>query len=90
MSREYLHEHKACKLKKGDTVFVTHIATDEEQGWENMWDPEMDGLVGKQFMIVADSGSCGFELDTGKYTEYNYDFPYFVLSKNNVYVPIKI
>lgn len=74
----YLEGQANCGLKIGDSVRVTRIAEDKENGWTTCWCKEMSSSVGKSFKIeIIDESTKtdGFRLDN------DFWYPYFILEK---------
>lgn len=55
------------EFKKGDKVLVTRKASKGEQGWNDVWEPNMDKSVGK-ILTVEKHGHYGVRLSD----DYNY------------------
>lgn len=69
-------------IKVGDYVRVTGKADSLEDGWQTLWNPDMDksvGKVGTVSYISANSGECGIKIDVPGVGSFFY--PYFVLEK---------
>jgi len=82
---EYLLNHRASGLKKGDIVRVTHKVGGMERGWNNMWNDTMDTMVGKTYKIIIDANTNGFSIGEIDSDIRIFDFPYFVLERANKY-----
>ena len=80
----YLKKHIKSGIKVGDTVKVTRIAEDNENGWGSKWNSmgHMDCYVGKKHTVIGDGEKLGFELESIK-GGHSFYFPYFVLKKVN-------
>ena len=79
-------------VKKGDKVRIARKANSLEDGWQSLWNPDMDeavGKVGTVSHISANFRECGIEvyvLDVGEFL-----YPYFVLEKvEQKYVPFDL
>lgn len=69
-------------IKVGDKVRVTRKAESLEDGWETVWNPDMDEAVGKigtVSYIPPSFRECGIEVDVPDVGAFMY--PYFVLEK---------
>lgn len=79
-------------VKVGDKVRVTRKANSIENGWQSLWNPDMDEAVlkvGTVSYIPANWGECGIEVDVPDVGEFMY--PYFVLEKVEPrYVPFDL
>lgn len=79
-------------VKKGDRVRVTRKAQSCEDGWQTLWNLDMDeavGKVGTVCHISANFRECGIEVDVPDVGEFLY--PYFVLEKvEQKYVPFDL
>lgn len=79
-------------IKVGDYVRVTGKADSLEDGWQTLWNPDMDksvGKVGTVSYISANFGECGIEVDVPDVGPYFY--PYFVLENvEPKYVPFDL
>lgn len=74
--KSYLELHHESGIKVGDIVKVTRKAKSYELGWDEVWVPEMDLLVGKVFTVEIDEEERGFAIHAG---ENYYALPCFVL-----------
>ncbi len=66
---------EVTNLKVGDRVKVLRKAKDEELGWGNKWNPNMDSCVGSIYRVEDFNSRYGIETDN------NWNFPFFVLEK---------
>jgi hypothetical protein len=77
-TEKYFEKHKKSGIKIGDKVKVLRRAENNEEGWRNSWEKEMDNSIGKILKVTNDSEECGFELDD---CMQNFEYPYFILEK---------
>lgn len=79
-------------IKVGDKVRVVRKAESLDDGWQTVWNPDMDeavGKVGTVSHIPANFRGCGIEVDVPDVGEFMY--PYFVLEKVELeYVPFDL
>lgn len=79
-------------IKKGDKVRIIRKAESREDGWQTLWNPDMDetvGKVGTVSHISANFRECGIDVDVPDVGEFLY--PYFVLEKvEQKYVPFNL
>lgn len=67
-------------FKTGDIVRITRKATSYEDGWDDVWTPEMDMLVRRIGEIIFIDDSIKVRFNDGA-TMPSYNFPYFILEK---------
>lgn len=83
MSKKYLAEHKLSGFKVGDRVIIKMKAESCSRGWNNTWEPEMDDSIGEEGEIIEDNGETGFTIKFNDPALEDFDYPYFILEKNN-------
>ena len=71
---------KTTNLKVGDRVKVLRKAKDEELGWDNKWNPNMDEWLCEVGVIRSFEGSIGIKVYSSKLEDYWF-FPFFILEK---------
>ena len=81
LTSAYVKLSNASGIKVGDTVKVLRKAKDDEMGWDNSWDSDMDGYVGRTFQVQRLDDGRGFRLSDGSTGSGCYSFPFFVLEK---------
>lgn len=77
----YLALSNASGIKVGDTVKVLRKAKTNELGWNNSWNSNMNGYVGRTFQVQRLDDGRGFRLSDGSTGTDCYSFPFFVLEK---------
>jgi len=84
MTQQYEEDQINSGLKVGDRVKVLRKASDDENGWDNIWMSEMSKSI-KQIGTIVDIYKTGVTIifdDSWLSTSYSY--PYFVLQKETV------
>lgn len=70
---------KATDIKKGDWVKVTRKADSHESGWNNVWTPDLDTIVGTFVRVVGVRDSNGIEVGTSNFSFPSCRLPFFIL-----------
>ena len=75
----YIYMQSKCGIKVGDKIKVLRKASNQELGWSNNWNPDMDYLVGNTYNVseVNKNGICVKRKDCFK----NWFLPFFILEK---------
>lgn len=81
ITKAYQTLQKDCGIKVGDEVMVLRKAKDFEMGWETVWIPEMNEVIGNIREVMGIDPKYGFCLTV---RDSSLHFPFFVLEKIEV------
>lgn len=69
----------ATGIAVGSWVKVTRKADSYESGWNNVWSPAMDAVVGVFVRVLGSWGANGIEVASGQFSPPSCRLPFFIL-----------